>query len=187
MIVDLPPSIIQLERPAIIRPFAAVCPFLPYLPRRKVLTETLYDRTTGTNIGDMTATGGLAASFDGNTSQSNAQCSVRSNLSNGFVGKTMGASAPISKIVVRSTNNIGFTNTGNVTIQLYAKTSAPSSGTDGTLLGTNAIGSGGSNSTDYTVTSSDTTTSYSNVWAYITSSGGSADIYCAELSIYVMA
>ena len=150
------------------------------------LTETLFNRTSGTNIGDMTATGGLAASFDGNTSQSNAQCSVKSNLSNGYVGKNMGSSAPISKIVARSTNNIGFTNTGNVTIQLYAKASAPGSGTDGTLLGTNAIGSGGSNSTDYTVTSSDTSTSYQYVWAYITSSGGSADIYCAELSIYVM-
>lgn len=151
------------------------------------LTETLFDRTTGTNIGDMTATGGLAASFDGNTSQSNAQCSVRANSSSGYVGKNMGSAAPISRIVARSTNNIGFTNTGNITIQIYAKNSAPGSGTDGTLLGTNAIGSGGANSTDYTVNSSDTSTSYQYVWAYITSTGGSADIYCAELSIYVMA
>lgn len=155
-------------------------------PYRFSKVETLFDRTTGTNIGDLTATGGLAASFDGNLSQSNGQCSVRSNLSNGYIGKNMGTAAPISKIIARSTNNIGFTNTGNITIQLYGKNSLPSSGTDGTLLGTNAIGSGGANSTDYTVSSSDLTTAYQYVWAYITSSGGSADIYCAELSIYVM-
>ena len=152
------------------------------------MAEVLYDRTQGTNIVDMTTYGGLAAAFDVNTSQSNTQGACQPNIgaTGGYVGKDVGAgnAAPITKGVVRSTNNIGLTNTGNVTITLYGKNSAPSSPSDGTSLGSNALGSGGANSTDYTVTSSDTTTAYRYVWARIASSAAGADAYCCELSIY---
>lgn len=152
------------------------------------MAEVLWDRTTGTNIGDMTGGGGLAAAFDGNLSQANSASAVGANrgATGGYVGKDFGSgnAKPLSKIVVRSTNNIGFTNTGNVTLTLYGKNTAPANPSDGTSLGTNSIGSGGSNSTDYTVTSSDTVTAYRYAWAKIASSGVNADCYCCELSIY---
>ncbi len=162
--------------------------FLPPTILGRTLAETLFDRTTGTNIGDMTATGGLAASFDGNLSQSNAQCSVKANAgtTGGFVGKDIGTAAPASKVIATTTNNIGFTNSGNVTLTLYGKNSAPANPSDGTSLGTNAIGSAGSNSTNYTVTSSDTSTAYRYIWVKVASDTGGADSYLAELAIYVM-
>lgn len=155
----------------------------------KGLSATLYDRTTGTNIGNLTSNGGLAAAFDGNLAQTNSTAAIRPNAgpSGGYVGKTMTSSFPIHHIEWRSTTNIGLTNTGNVTIYLYAKNGTPANSTDGTLLGTLAVGSSGANSTWYTVTSSDQSTSYSNVWGFATSPNAGADIYCAELAIYVMA
>lgn len=152
------------------------------------LTETLWNRTLGTNIGDMTSAGGLAASFDGNTSQSNGQCSVKSNAgtTGGFVGKDIGTAAPASKVIATTTNNIGFTNSGSVTLTLYGSNSSPANPSDGTSLGTNAIGSAGSNSTNYTVTSSDTSTAYRYIWVRVASNTGGSDAYCAELAIYTM-
>lgn len=152
------------------------------------MAEVLYDRTTGTNIGDMTSNGGLAAAFDGNLSQSNATSAIKPNAgpTGGYVGKDVGAGNdyPITRAIARTTNNIGFTNSGTVTLTLYGKATAPSGPSDGTSLGTNAIGSAGTNSTDYTVTSSDTTTPYRYVWMKIAGSNAGADAYCCELSIY---
>lgn len=153
------------------------------------MAEALWDRTTGTNIGDMINNGGLAAAFDGNLSQSNATSSIKANAgtTGGYVGKDFGSgnAKPLSRVVVRSTNNIGLSNTGSVTLSLYGSNSAPSNPSNGTLLGTNAIGSIGSNSTDYTVTSSDTTTTYRYAWVKVASNAAGADAYCCELSIYI--
>lgn len=150
------------------------------------MAETLWDRTLGTNIGNMTNYGGLAAAFDGNTSQSNVQGAALNNIgpTGGYVGKNLGAGYPITKIVARTPTNTGFTQSGNATIRIYAKNSAPSGPTDGTQLATSGPTSH-SAGTDYTLTSSDQVTQYQYVWFANFPSNAGNDAYCCELSIYV--
>lgn len=149
------------------------------------LTEVLYDRTTGTNIGNMTTSGGLAASFDGNTNQDNATASAMLGAT-GYVGKTLTAARPLSRLVAYGANNFGFSSAGtaeSVTLRAYGKNgTAPSSGTDGTQLATTTF-TDFDNNTAVTLNSTDTITPYNHLWLYISSG---ANVFCAELQIYVM-
>jgi hypothetical protein len=62
---------------------------------------------TGTNIGDMTAGGGLAAAFDGNTNQAMTASAHRAAV-NGFVGKSYSGGRRIDRVVATAANNNGF-------------------------------------------------------------------------------
>lgn len=151
----------------------------------KTLVETLYDRTTGTNIGNMTAGGGLAAGFDGNNSQA-AGTGPRFSGQVGWIGKTMAAPHPISRIQCYPSNNLGYHNNANptITIRLYGKSgAAPANATDGIMLG--SISFADTNTGPQTVTSSDTSTPYDHVWAYI-DIGSVNLVELSELVIYVM-
>lgn len=152
----------------------------------RTLTETLYDRTTGTNIGDATSGGGLAAAFDGDNDEANADCAHRNAAANMWVGKTLAASAPISKVITYGSNDHGYDGAGaNITISLYGKSgSAPSSGTDGTQLATTGSIADAGNADPRTLMSSDTVTVYDHVWVYLQ---GTTNQFIAELEIYVMA
>jgi len=149
--------------------------------------ETLIDRTTGTNIGNMTLGGGLAAVFDGTTNQT-AAAGAGISASPGYVGKTHAAGKAISKIIVHGSNNVGYVNTGtttSVTITLYAKNGVPASATDGTSLGSITFNQSATNeSAGRTITSSDQVTTYTNYWAYV--NGGANSTYFIELVAYEM-
>lgn len=152
----------------------------------RTLTETLYDRTTGTNIGDATSGGGLAAAFDGDADEPNNECAYRNVGANMWVGKTLAASAPISKVVTYGSNDAGYEGVGgSITISLYAKNgAAPSNGTDGTLLATTGSIADVGTADPQTLTSSDNLTVYDHVWVYLQ---GTTNQFIAELEIYVMA
>ena len=148
-------------------------------------SETQISQGDGTAIGDMTSGGGLAAAFDGNTSQSYT-VTANSSGTTGYVGKTLSAPKAISKVDTYSTNNFGYTGgtSGSpVNISLYAKNgSVPANGTDGTLLGTVSRTESNALLTD-TITSSDDTTLYDHVWIYLSQTGstgcriGEAEFY----------
>lgn len=152
----------------------------------RTLVETLFDRTTGTNIGDATSGGGLAAAFDGDNDELNNDCAYRNAAANMWVGKTLTAAFPISKVNTWGSSDAGYEGVGaNITISLYGKSgAAPANGTDGTLLGTTGSTSAPENSDPRTITSSDTTTAYDHVWVYLE---GTTNQFIAELEIYVMA
>lgn len=149
--------------------------------------EFLYDRTTGTNIGNMTVNGGLAAAFDGNTAQADAAACRGAGATDRYVGKTMAASHAISRVIVYPTTDNGYNGAIGLgssagDIRLYGKVGVPANATDGTLLGTaTAVNNATSGST--TITSSDQITSYSNVWVNFNSTGAVPEI--SELQIYV--
>ena len=88
------------------------------------LVQTLIDRTAGTAIGDMTGGGGLAAAFDGNTSQGSSSGALRNAIvSEAFIGKDWGAGVTrkVSGFKAFSSNDEGFVGGGdtpNVTITL---------------------------------------------------------------------
>jgi len=131
-------------------------------------------------IGDMVAGGGLAASFDGNTAQSETACSLKSvgvgaTTVTGFVGKDF-SGASDQKIALATffpSIDHGFfddsAGTGPVTttftLNLRAKTSAPATSSDGTLLGT--TGSISNTKAPITIISSDQTTLWKFVWVEI--------------------
>jgi len=134
--------------------------------------ESAISQATGTNIGNMTASGGLAAAFDGSTNT----FADRGATSPGYVGKDY-SSGPkkISKVVATSHNSAagfdGTSSASNITITLYGKNgSAPSSGTDGASLGTTGSFADGAGPVGKTITSSDQSTLWDYVWVYITSS-----------------
>jgi hypothetical protein len=148
------------------------------------LAEALYPRTSGTAIGDCTNYGGLSAAFDGTTSKSYSACAGK-NGTTAYLGKTMGAAAPLSKIVVYGSNDYGLSSGGtaeSITWSLYGKNGTPSNGTDGAQLATGSI-TDADNSTARTFTSGDTTTAYTNVWLYWTAG---ANLFAAQMEIYVM-
>lgn len=149
--------------------------------------ETLVDRTTGTNIGNMTLGGGRAAVFDGTTNQT-AAAGAGISASPGYVGKTHGAGKALSRVIVYGSNNVGFVNTGtttSVTITLYAKNGVPASATDGTSLGAITFNQSATNeSAGRTINSSDTTTTYTNYWVYV--NGGANSTYFVELEAWEM-
>jgi hypothetical protein len=147
-------------------------------------SESAISQATGTNIGDMTAQGGLAGAFDGST----ATVAARSTSTPGYVGKNY-SSAPkkISKVTVQSQNSAaGFDGTSaasNINITLYGKNGdAPSNGTDGTPLGTTGSFADATGPVTKTITSSDQATLWDYVWVYITSSAAEPQI--AEVVFY---
>jgi hypothetical protein len=161
-------------------------PFPIFVPSR---VERLYDRTTGINIGDMTEGGGLAAAFNGTTSEANSSCAVNSVGTTSYVGKTFAAASRISRIVVYGSNNEGFVNVESptATLSIYGKQgSAPVSGTDGTLIGSISFTDTGNESAGREVQSSDKGTAYDHCWVHLFNGGSTRDMNIAELVIYVL-
>lgn len=149
--------------------------------------EVLVDRTTGTNIGNTTFSGGLAAAFDGTTSQASAACAAGVNSPDDYVGKTFGAGKRASRVVVHGSNDQGFANGANpsTTLTLYGKNgAAPANATDGTSLGSTTFTDTTNESSGRTITSTDTTTSYLHWWVKVDVAGNSSAI--AELVMYEM-
>lgn len=161
----------------------------------KALTETqVTDYTGTTNIGDITRNGGLASLFDGDTSQAyTAGGGGASTSTPMWGGKQWAASKIMSKAMAYGCNGTGsiYWSTGGgsstMTVTLYGKQTSPSSGTDGTSLGSNTIAQ--NNAGPITVTSSDTSTAWAYNWLYFSSadSWGTGYGTCSEIIFFEMA
>lgn len=149
----------------------------------------LIDRTAGTNIGNMTASGGLAAAFDGNTSQASTACAVTTaSQPSGFVGKTLAAPAIFGRATTHgANNNNGYTNSAtNVTLEIYGKTgAAPTTATDGTLIGTITFATQVNESAPRQIISTNTSTAWDHIWLRVRRTNNSDGFMrCAELELY---
>lgn len=137
------------------------------------------------NIGNMTGGGGLAAAFDGITSQPTSACANLPSVS-GWVGRHFGGGAQaIGSVTVYPSNDANFVGLflgarpGSViTINLYAKNTAPASATDGTLIGTSGPFTDGP--TAVTIQSM-SVASWNYVWVNIVTGSTTA---CAELQFF---
>lgn len=146
--------------------------------------------STGTNIGDMTNNGGLAAAFDGNLSKPAVACAEQNAVSGvtlsgptpfflkSYCGKnyTVASGEKIQQVTIYPSSDHGFGlceygstfagifsfSTVTTTFNLRAKATVPSSSSDGTLLGTVTMSSDTSN--PVTLLSSDTSTIWNFVW-----------------------
>lgn len=151
---------------------------------------TLIDRTTGTNIGDMTGSGGLAAAFDGTTNQIAANCAGKNSVASSgsaYAGKQTAVPTAIERATFFGSNNGGYIESANpsTTITLYGKQgSAPSIATDGTLLGSITFTDTANESTGRTINSSDVNTYWDYLWGSITHTDGTArSVRLAEIQM----
>jgi hypothetical protein len=161
----------------------------PYLVAGSVV-QTLVDRTTGTAIGNMANGGGLAAAFDGNTSQNAAASAslTAGDRTTGYVGKDWGSGVTkvISGIIAYSPTDQGFNQVGTdlATITLYGSTDNFSGSNVNLGSGTITNGTG----ITFTKLSGFTTTTayrYHRIGITSASSGtASENKNCAELSFY---
>jgi hypothetical protein len=144
------------------------------------------DLTVGTNIGDMTASGGLAAAFDGTTNQAAAACSAKGAATSAYVGKTLSASKAIERALVFGSNNQGYVNGANpsMTITLMGKQGgAPANASDGTTLGSITFTDTADESTGRGITSNDPYTEWAHVWVRM-DGAGSVEYRFAELQLW---
>lgn len=146
----------------------------------------LIDRTTGTNIGNGTVGGGLAAAFDAVTNQTDSSCAAKAAAAANsmFVGKTNAVPTAIESVTVYGSNNSGYVFSTNpaCTLTLYGKMGvAPANGTDGTSLGSVSFtDTANESASPRTINSSDTATYWDHRWVNLTQANN-AVIYIAEI------
>lgn len=144
----------------------------------------LIDRTAGTNIGDMTGNGGLAAAFDGTTDAGTGSCATVGNTG-GYVGKTLASAKKFGRAIVYGSNTQGVAGNfnGTTTINIRGKNgAAPSSRTDGTIVGTLTF-TDSADGTARQIETSDAATLWDHIFADIIPTGGNVTL-CAELVLY---
>lgn len=158
-------------------------------------SPTQISQATGTNIGNMTGGGGVAASFDGNTNQSDGAGSQISATS-GWVGKNWGTTYQVSQARVWRPNNAGIDGVaGSGTITVTIEGSATGSwGGEEVSLGSNTATDydgargGSSQSSDDAPSSYDyievdvTPTSYAYHRAVV--SGAGTEVRIAEVQFF---
>lgn len=139
------------------------------------------DLSSKSYFGNMTSNGGVAASFNGTTSQ-NYQSSSSTTSQPATVGVALGSGYgfPLTQAKVYAPNNTGY-NAPNG-IKIYGNSSASTTG--GTLLFTATAGTDYSNgpSSDVSTFAVNSSTSYENYYAELLFSSGAA--YLAELELF---
>jgi hypothetical protein len=140
--------------------------------------------TGGSDFGDMTSDAGLAAAFDGGTSEAGTACARKLSATTAYVGRTLASPSSVSTCTVYGSNNAGFVGAinPNVQLQLYGKTgSAPASDTDGTVIGTVSFTDTANESGGRAITMTDTTTVWDHVWVRVVNSGAANSLAVAEI------
>jgi hypothetical protein len=138
------------------------------------------DLSSKTYFGNMTSSGGLAAAFDGTTSQAYT-ATAAGTTQPGTVGVALGSGNGfrLGQAKVYAPNNTGY-NASNG-IKIYGNSSASTSG--GTLLFSGTAGVDYNNTTNDVSTFAITgSTSYENYYCELLFSGGTA--YLAELQLF---
>jgi hypothetical protein len=141
-------------------------------------------------IGNMTSDGGLAGAFNGTANQT-ASNGAGYGANNGYVGVNYSGCSPssqaINSAVVYPSTDRGFVasypKNGAITFSLYGSNSAPSSATNGTLLGTETINS---NTAPVTISSTNST-AYAYVWVVISVKFAGNDLFISQVVLFTAA
>ena len=121
-----------------------------------------------------------ANAFDSNTSQTGADCAQKSGTTvSGYIGKTFTSGRTIYQMRIHGSTDVGYNfsfGAAGMVLDLYGKQgAAPSSGTDGTLLGsTGAFNENADESPVRTITVTGTlvSTPWDHIWALVRGSTG---------------
>jgi hypothetical protein len=143
------------------------------------------DRTLGTNIGDAIGGGGLAAAFNGTTSETAASGAQLNASTSFYVGKTGNIPRYISKVTCYGSNNAGYVASADptITLTLCGKNgSAPANSTDGTVLGSITFTDSANESTGRDIVSTVQDQKFDHWW--VAGSAVSSSWRIAELRFY---
>lgn len=135
-------------------------------------------------FGDMT---NPTAVFDNVNSQASGSCASKTAATSAYIGARLSHRIVFGKVIIRGSNNQGFVNGINpsVTINIRGKNSAaPSSATDGTIIGTLTFTDTGNESTGRTINTNGNASSWQYIFAQITHNGAAANMFVAELDIF---
>jgi hypothetical protein len=140
---------------------------------------------TGSTFGDMTASGGLAAAFDGTTSSDSSVCALKATATSSYCGKAFSAAQKIARVDTYGSNNAGYLGGTNasLTITIYGKSSSPANATDGTVLGSTTFTD--TDATQLKQIACDPSTAYQYVWATI-STTPAKNLYFAEIKYFTV-
>lgn len=152
--------------------------------------EFQIDASALTKFGDMTAQAGLAAAFDGETSETATNTASKtlggSSPGTGYVGFELATATVFAGAIVYGASNGGFMSQNNaMTLNIYGSNSTPSTSSDGTLLGTSgeftdtSDGSGG-----IEIESNGNLNRFTHFWVEYVRGAVSGNFYCAELVIF---
>lgn len=141
----------------------------------------------GTNIGNLTVNGGLAALFNNVNPATTANSACLGTTTSAWGGKTFAAPTIVEQITVYGSSDNGMVfgaGATNVTVSLYGKNgAAPVNGTDGgTLLGT-AGPTADANNLAMNIVSSDQNTPWAHSWVNIVHNIAATTICVAELDM----
>lgn len=147
--------------------------------------ETAYTWSGKTKFEDLTSN--EAAVYDATISQAAAAAGTKTSATSLYYGFTAGTATNVTRALVWGSTDQGYVNGANpeITMRLYGKTgSAPSNGTDGTVLSeitfTDTTGS-----TIYReLVSTDYVSTWDHIWVYIEQDGASASMYIAEIAFF---
>jgi hypothetical protein len=148
--------------------------------------QAMIPAAAGTAFGPMSLNGGLAAAFNGTTAAITTACATRGGASDAWIGKDFGAGAKrqLTGFRIYGSSDSGILNGGgNITITAYGSDSAPATGTDGTALGS-AGPVADSNSIVIENLTSVRGQPFRYIWLYIAQTGGSQNIYVAEVEFF---
>ncbi len=156
------------------------------------MAQTLIAAGDGTRIGDMTSGGGLAAAFDGTTSQAEGSSARNSGSQTiGYVGKDWGSGVTktVTGFIAYGSNDLGFTGNsppgacGAITVTLQGSTDNFSSSIvdlGNVNAGTNAAGLVATK-----LTGIDTSTAYRyHRLKIVKASSDTKEVACAECQFY---
>lgn len=165
-----------------------------YVYISKSASASMISGGTGSLIGDMTDNGGLAAAFNGTTSQAYGSSALSTSHDGGphYTGKNWGGgnSYIITKYIVYGTLVQGFDSSGSagtITMSLYGSNSAPANPTNGTQLHTTSF-TDTKDATPHTITAGITvTTAYQYHWVTISSTKTGDFIAVGQIQFFVTA
>lgn len=164
---------------------AAAEGFSGFTPTGTTGSGSMISPTAGVIIGNFSNR--PANAFDNDLKQKDSSSAATVGTS-AYIGKNLTSisGSKVSGVLVTPSSNLGYLTSGSgptIVIELYGKSTAPSSATDGTLLGTSSAFA----DTDKAkfVASSDTTTTFNYLWMRIRRSDGASDTFLiAELQFF---
>ncbi len=154
--------------------------------------SALIDRTTGTNIGDMTGNAGLAAAFDGILNQLNAACASKGSVAGGtgtaYCGKTFAQPTALDFVDCFGASDDGYVNNVDtqVILTLFGKQgAAPANVNDGTQLAQITFTETPPETGARRLTTTDKLTYWNHAWVRLmwNPSGSSRGTYMCEIQM----
>ncbi len=149
-------------------------------------TSPLIHYNSGTQINSFIAN--PADAFDGETNETLAQSAIAAATNICLLGKTWSSPNVITKAVIYGSNDSGYIQGSNPTIQAFLNAkqgAAPVLSTDGYLLGQISFVDTSDESTGREITSNDLTTQWDHTWVtYYAPAAGAVNWGLAELEFY---